>query len=263
MLSAAALTVCVMDEYPQKCIYKPGGNSLNFALGCRRYGWQKVSFIGAVGNDHEGEIIESLLKERGIIVKKLYKKEGHTARNKIYLSKAGERYSKPEDWQGGVYQDFRLTDEDWQYVFDHDLVATTFFDPNFYSLLGRRDGKNIMLCVDFLHSPDPGAIKSILEKVNLAFISCQKNEIEKYKALAKKNLLIFLLGKEGSIAMKGGQEFYQEAVPADRVVDTTGCGDAFQSAFACKWYETHNIQEALLAGAESARYALARIGGAF
>ncbi|HHT77616.1 MAG TPA: hypothetical protein GXZ67_07025, partial [Clostridiaceae bacterium] len=43
------------------------------------------------------------------------------------------------------------------------------------------------------------------------------------------------LGAKGSVAICNGETIVQEALPVQRVVDTTGCGDAFQSGF------THNI----------------------
>ena len=112
MPSAVALTACVVDEFPQKGVSRPGGNSLNFALGCRRAGWDKISIVGAVGNDPEGQTIRTLFKEKGINTERLHVIEGATARNKIYLTEEGERYAYPEDWNGGVYENFRLNEED-------------------------------------------------------------------------------------------------------------------------------------------------------
>jgi sugar/nucleoside kinase (ribokinase family) len=49
----------------------------------------------------------------------------------------------------------------------------------------------------------------------------------------------------------------------DKIIDTTGCGDAYQAAFCCKWFETGNIHNALLAGSEAGREVLSVVGGSF
>ena len=252
-----------MDEFPQKGIHRPGGNSLNFALGCKRSGWEKVSIIGAVGNDTQGETIQSLFHRKGINTEKLYVIDGNTARNKISLTDEGERYAHAEDWDGGVYEDFRLSDNDWEFVFTHDVVATTIVDPNFSDLLSKKEGKDIFLTIDCLDSVDPKKIEEILNKLNLAFISCEEDEIKNYHHLASEIPLIFLLGEKGSIALNEEYEIVQEALPVDHVVDTTGCGDAYQAAFCCKWFETRDINASLLAGAKAGKKALSVLGGSF
>ena len=50
-----------MDHFPQRGVHRPGGNSLNLALGCIRYGWRDVAVVGAVGRDREGEALRELL----------------------------------------------------------------------------------------------------------------------------------------------------------------------------------------------------------
>jgi sugar/nucleoside kinase (ribokinase family) len=263
MPSAVALTACTMDKFPQKGVSRPGGNSLNFALGCKRSGWDKVSIVGAVGNDPEGQTIRTLFKEKRINTERLHVTEGDTARNKIYLTEEGERYAYPEDWNGGVYEIFRLSEEDCEFVFSHNVAATTIVDPNLPVLLSKKESRNIFLTIDFLDSVDPQKVEKVMDKLNLAFISCEADEIEKYRPLSGKTPIILLLGKEGSVALIENHEIVQEALPVDKVIDTTGCGDAYQAAFCCKWFETGDIHAALLAGAEAGRNTLYRLGGAF
>lgn len=252
-----------MDEFPQKGVSRPGGNSLNFALGCKRFGWDRVSIVGAVGNDPAGQAIQTLFQEKGINTKRLHVMDGTTAKNKIYLTDGGERYAHPEDWNGGVYENFRLNEEDWKFVFNHDVIATTVVDPNLPVLLSKKESRDIFLTIDFLDSVNPKKVEKILDKLNLVFISCETDEIGKYRPLSGKTPIILLLGKEGSIALIENREIVQEALPVDKVIDTTGCGDAYQAAFCCKWFESGDIRVALLAGAEAGRRALSILGGSF
>jgi sugar/nucleoside kinase (ribokinase family) len=198
MPSAVALTACTMDKFPQKGVSRPGGNSLNFALGCKRAGWDRVSIVGAVGNDPEGQAIQTLFKEKGINTEKLYVIKGNTARNKIYLTEEGERYAHPEDWNGGVYENFRLNEEDWEFVFNHDVVATTIVDPNLSVLLSKKENRDIYLTIDFLDSVDPQKVEKILDKLNLAFISCEKSKTTG-RFRGKPPLFFYLEKKEVSL----------------------------------------------------------------
>ena len=47
----------------------------------------------------------------------------------------------------------------------------------------------------------------------------------------------------------------------DKVIDTTGCGDAFQAAFTASYFAIQNVEASLLAGAELGRKAAMRHGG--
>jgi len=261
MPTAAAFSACTMDEFPQKNICKPGGNSLNFVLHARRRGWD-ASIIGAIGNDQNGKNILSLLKSRCVNHTRLYTVQGHTAKNRITI-KNGERYSKPEDWNGGVYEQYRLSKHDWKFIFNHDWIATTLFDPNFSGFLDRLHDDNLHVSVDFMHSPDPQSIQNIADKLTLIFLSCAADEIKTYLSISTKTPIIFMLSGEGSAAYYEGKLYKQDALPVKEVIDTTGCGDAFHAAFCCSWHENHDIPSALYAGAAAGKETLAHIGGTF
>jgi len=55
--------------------------------------------------------------------------------------------------------------------------------------------------------------------------------------------------------------YRQTAFSVEKVVDTTGCGDAFQAAFTFEYYKSRNVSAALLAGAELGRIATQSHGG--
>jgi fructoselysine 6-kinase len=57
------------------------------------------------------------------------------------------------------------------------------------------------------------------------------------------------MGKYGSMAFYKGEIFQQDAIDFERIIDTTGCGDTYQAAFAY-YYLTSNkdIREAMKQG---------------
>jgi sugar/nucleoside kinase (ribokinase family) len=52
-----------------------------------------------------------------------------------------------------------------------------------------------------------------------------------------------------------------KAVPVEHVVDTTGCGDAYQAAFTVAWFKNKDIQAAMEAGSMAASDVLSHLGG--
>jgi fructoselysine 6-kinase len=72
---------------------------------------------------------------------------------------------------------------------------------------------------------------------------------------------VLTLGAEGSIAIKNGEMTRQQALPLDKVVDTTGCGDAFQAGFSAEYFKTRDIRKSLLSGAAAGREAAMDFGG--
>ena len=80
-------------------------------------------------------------------------------------------------------------------------------------------------------------------------------------AKENKGIIVLTLGAEGSIAFQGDMSYTQKALPANKIIDTTGCGDAFQAAFTSSYFHTKDIRTALLAGAELGRKAAMSFGG--
>ncbi len=261
-LRIIAMTVCCMDVYPQRNEAYVGGNSINFAAQCVQKGISNTSVLGCIGTDDYGwEIIDILTKSR-INVSHLHTRSGKTASNRIYISEKGERFFLPDSWDGGVYQSFMLSEEDWAFVFEHDIVAIPANNPNFASALDKL-GDSKKLVVDFLDSRDYQAIENALPKIALGFISGDQDMVTRLKPLSEtiQTSIIVTSGANGSIALLGGKEFYQTAVPVETIVDTTGCGDSYQAAFTISWWKEHDISRAMKEGAAAAAATLTHMGG--
>jgi sugar/nucleoside kinase (ribokinase family) len=74
--------------------------------------------------------------------------------------------------------------------------------------------------------------------------------------------LVVTMGSGGSLGFVRGEIYEQPALPAERVVDPTGCGDCFLAAFVLSWHRRADITEALRAGALEAARTIARLGAA-
>jgi fructoselysine 6-kinase len=257
-----AMTVCTVDTYPQHNLELLGGNSLNFATQCKRSGMEHVAMLGAVGTDENSTRVINHLSQLDIDISHLHRVEGKTATNDLYITDTGERYSPDGSWDGGVYQTFRPSTEDWAFAQSYDIVAIPALDPNFEETLTRLKKPNIV--VDFLHLRDTESVEQAMHHVGVAFFGGDAELVKKLKPVANRYLnrpVVVTLGAEGSVCLYYGKSYFQEAIPVDNVVDTTGCGDAYQAAFTISWYQNKNVKQAMEAGAMAAAKALTHFGG--
>lgn len=261
-MKVVAMTVCTVDGYPDQGIECVGGNSLNFATQCRRSGVERVSLVGGVGTDDYGAVVLDHLRGEGIDVSHVYRLEGATATNKLYVTADGERFQVPDSWRGGVYETFRLSDDDWDFVNRHDVVAMPCLDPNLAQALERVRG-DCRFVVDFMHTRDFDTVAANLGHVGIAFFADDREIAADLEPIAARSNvpIVLTMGAEGSLAFWDGEAFFQPALPVGRVVDTTGCGDAYQASFTVSWFHEGDVQQAMVAGAEAAALVLAHFGG--
>jgi pseudouridine kinase len=74
-----------------------------------------------------------------------------------------------------------------------------------------------------------------------------KNALQKWLSLGVQNVII-TNGKEGALIGNSKEVFHIPAIPADKIIDVTGAGDAFSSAVIYSWLEGKTLQEIGRAG---------------
>lgn len=261
-LTIAALSVLCVDHYPQQGLVRPGGNTLNFAVNARRFGAGKVSVAGFIGNDQEAEMVLQCLKEEEIDISNVFQLKGKTASNRIFNTSDGERYSTPGSWNNGVKDSGTFSEETWNFILSHMIIALPYTDKNIEEVLRRRSKNNILI-IDFLHFDDPEIVQQYLPFFDIIFVSPAPEQVNALKKLVSKSdtLMITMLGANGSKAFKSGKEFIQPAFNVHNVIDTTGCGDAYQAGFICSYALDGDIQKAMLTGTKTATNVLTHYGG--
>lgn len=121
-----------------------------------------------------------------------------------------------------------------------------------------------MLSVDFLHLRDYDLLKKSLTVADIVFFGGTCDMVEELAPIAQKTpgkIIVLTLGADGSMAFLGRETFTQAALPLEKVVDTAGCGDAFQAGFTANYYQNQDIEQALSAGAKLGRKAAMSYGG--
>lgn len=262
-MKLVALTVCCVDFYPQQGRSFLGGNSLNFvAQACKSGSEYQVSLVAAVGNDEYGSRIIEFIGKQSIPTDHIYQIKGATASNQIINDEAGERFGVPGKWENGVYGSFYLSENDWKYVLNHDVIAMPANNPNFEELLKRAQNKHFIVS-DFLDVENKILIEKYIQNVQIAQIAAREEMLDYYRNLADKSgtLLIVTLGSKGSVVFYKGKMTRQEAIAVPKVIDTTGCGDSYLAAFSVEYYKSGNITKSMKAGAIAASKVLQHFGG--
>ena len=260
-MKAACFSVAAMDYYPQLKTTYPGGNSLNQSIRFRQMGYESA-FVGAIGNDENGDRIMTLMQERDVDASHLLRLEGKTASNQLVVDELGERLGLEGAWDGGVYEEYLLSEKQWGYIADFDIWATHANGCNYQQALKRKQAHQFM-AVDFLHLTDYELLKQSLKTIDVAYFGGTPDLADILAQIAQTHpgVIILTLGALGSIAFQGNITYTQSALPIEKVVDTTGCGDAFQAGFTSSYYEKKDIPSALLAGAKLGRVAASQYGG--
>lgn len=260
-MDVVALTCLSMDLYVDQGLEYVGGNALNVATQCKRSGVERVAVVGAVGADAYADPILDHLRAEAIDISHVYRLDDATATHKLYLTD-GDRQDPPDAWQGGVFDVFRLSDADWDFVNTFDVAAIGAGDPNFAAAVVRLS-PHAKLVADFLDTRDFDLLERHIDRITVAVLSARREDVERARALSTAHpvLILITLGAEGSVALWQGESYFQPALPVASVVDTTGCGDALQGAFIVSWFQDHDIRKALHVGAEAAAHTLTHFGG--
>ncbi len=261
-MKITTLTSCCVDFFPEQNKIYVGGNSLNFATQCKIFGIDNVCIVGAIGNDKFGRLIENHLDKVKINREHLYSIEEPTASNKIFINDKGDRYFKDDSWNGGAFDIFRLSENDWNYISDSTIIAMPAGDPNLKELLKRRNNKQLVV-IDFLDYFGLEYIEQLINSIDIVFLNAKEKMLANLKELSTKSgkMIVATLGSKGSVAFFENNSYYQEAVEVDEIIDTTGCGDSFQAAFSIEWMNTKDIIKSLNAGAFAASKVLGFMGG--
>jgi fructoselysine 6-kinase len=260
-MKVVTFSTFVVDYYPVHKVKRVGGNSANFAIECARRG-NKVSVVGAVGNEESGDFIIAYLEKYGIDTSHLHRLNGRTASNRLLHDETGDRYSPDGAWHGGVYEDFILSPADWDYINSFDMIATTCLGPNFTRVFDHINTQ-AKLVVDFMHTADWELWRKYRSRSDISFFSGGPKLCGPAQELAAEynKLIVVTMGARGSRAFLGTTDVFSPAPTVEAVIDTTGCGDVFQAAFSLSWSRTHDLRQALAAGTEAAAGILCVLGG--
>ncbi|MBI5879163.1 MAG: hypothetical protein HZB53_16065 [Chloroflexi bacterium] len=254
-LSVVSVGEITIDHYLDLGQTFVGGISLNFAVNCKRAGAEQAALISRVGTA-DTERVRAKLSAEGVDDSHARVLAGPTAVQAIDVTSDGERIFPPGGYRPGVLDGFVLDDADMEFIRQHNVLACACFrqaEPLFRQALAVPfEGARV---ADFLDlsdfGGDPQTIARYADRLAIAFVSGDEALVDALRPLSRATSCICVVthGARGSTALSGGVLARQPAVPVPRVIDTTGCGDAFQAAFTVSYLRDGDIARALNAGA--------------
>ena len=244
----SAGTTTVADSYFQNI----GGKGANQACAALFLG-SEVSFIGAVGKDHNGDLVDSFLKEQKLNarLKRSEKPTGiafiileeETAENRILIVQGANTDLTKED-----------IDRNLDLFTEGDILLTQFessMDTVSY-VIKKAHEKHMTIVVN------PAPIKKLEEEYYqyIDYLVPNEHELEALSEktdllLGTKELLsrgaknvIVTLGEKGSVLINK-DEYIKIAPHKVNAIDTTAAGDSYLGALVTKLSEGKEIKEAM------------------
>lgn len=249
-----------MDAYSSGEYY-PGGNPVNVAVYTAKLGGNS-SYVGVVGNDENGKIMLEAINKKNVDISHLNVVEGRTAVTQVDLVD-GERVFG--DYDEGVLKNFKLTKNQKDYIYKHDLVVSGLWG-NVQSEFKDFKDNGLITAFDAATRPYDEAPTAVLQYLDYLFYSV--GDVETSESL-KKEMIIFhsnglkvvvvTKGETGSIAYDG-KSFTEFGIFPVKVVDTMGAGDSYIAGFLKGVLEEKDIKECMEQGAKTASDTISYFG---
>ncbi len=249
-----------------------GGVTANFCVGVARQGL-RVAFIGAIGNDNEGDYLRERLLQEGVDDRFLFTKEQcQTPVNIVMISEIGEKAILQSEHMRITLPHKELIQADLIQTSRHLHLTGINFETALKAVkLAKRNDLSISLdlesqivkdyhdrihmlleYVDFLLPNRLGAY----EFTNITNPSKASLKLLEYGPSA----VIMTLGENGVLLTT---EEKQESLPAFKVknvVDTTGAGDAFNAGFITGFLIGKSLNQAVNQGQATAALKIQGMG---
>lgn len=253
-----------------------GGGGVNVAAGAAKLGLRPAVF-GKIGDNAYKDLILKKLTDKSISTEFCQVEEDYYKISTIILTEKGERTIIHYETPSHLIKNFflhkelksakniyfspleHLALEEKKKMISYLKGDKTLTFVNLSALDCRRPVKDL---VEFFDSLDvliinaheySELIKRPYEKINL-------RKLEITLPHLKDRVLIITDAEKGSYGYFKNEIFYQEAIRPKKIVDTTGCGDAYTAGFITQYIKSGSIGLSMQKGAEYAARKLERIG---
>lgn len=255
-MKLAAVGDNCMDVYENIGKAYPGGNPVNVAVYFVRLG-EESSYTGVVGTDQYGKLMKEKIAEKGVDVSHIRFMEGSTAITHVELVD-GERVF--DEYEEGVLADFKLTEEEIDFLCSHDMVVTGLWG-NVHDDLAKIKARGVKVAFDAATRPDDPAAVTAIPSVDYLFFATDDGDTPELRETMKQikargpKLVITTLGDKGSIAYNSETYTTFGIIPCN-VVDTMGAGDSFIAGFLKGILEEKPVEECMKMGATNSSVTL-------
>ena len=228
-----------------------GGDAMNEALVLNALG-RKVYLNTVLGNDSQGEMIQSHCRKRGICLSEGCLKDGvKTGINVVLIRKDAERHFLT-NWNGSLRQlkaediVLPLPEDTGIFCFASIFVFPKITPAQMAELFKRVKEQGILICADMTKAKNGETVETIADALPYidylmpneaeAYLATGEKEPEKSAAVLKKagvKNVIIKCGKRGCYVLSEDIEagYFVPAVEGVHCIDTTGAGDSFAAGF--------------------------------
>lgn len=253
-----------------------GGGGCNVAVGVAKHGL-KTAVFARIGNNNFKQTILEKLKQKNVSSEFCQFEENYNIISSILLTESGERTIISYDTPGHLVKKFFLHDElkKAKNIYISSLTNVSLEDK--IEIITYLKGDQTLTFVNLSITDckrEPEALYKIFDSLDVLIINAHEySELIKkpYKDINLKNseitlpylknrILIITDAEKGSYGYYKNEKYFQLAIEPKKIVDTTGCGDAYTAGFIAEYLKTKNIKSSMESGAKYAADKLTRIG---
>lgn len=229
----------------------PGGNCVNVAVfGTMLH--HETAYVGKIAKDCWGEVILKAVREMGVDVSRCEIEEGETGRCGIHLTDGDRKIVEENDAGLVKAKPLKITEELLTYIRTFDVAHSSCYSHIEGELKKIKDA-GIPLLYDFSDEWTEETLKAVCPDITMAFFSGKdlpEKELKRYLGQCVDTygceLAVTTIGGRGAIVYNGRKYYtkppYNYGGP---VVDTTGAGDSWITAFICTLFDNRNYPELL------------------
>jgi sugar/nucleoside kinase (ribokinase family) len=260
----------IVAQLDGELVKAPGGSAGNTAFALARLGIN-TAFLGKIGDDANGkyyrEVFEQLGGSGGCFK---VSKEAATARCLSLVTPDSERTMRTDLGAAALFLPQEVTQSDFQSCSHVHVEGYLLFNPDLILAVltaAKEAGCTISLDLasfEVVHASATSLPHLLRDYVDMVFANEAEAEAfcgsavpeDGLRALAQLCPVVAVkLGKDGALLSRHGEEVRVAAVPAAKVVDTTGAGDYWAAGFlygCLQGYDLHTCGElGSLLGAEA------------
>lgn len=253
-----------------------GGGGCNVAVGVAKHGL-KTAVFARIGNNNFKQTILEKLKQKNVSSEFCQFEENYNIISSILLTESGERTIISYDTPGHVVRKFFLHEElkKAKNIYISSLTNVSLEDK--IEIITYLKGDQTLTFVNLSVTDckrEPEALYRIFDSLDVLIINAHEYcEIIKqpYEKINFKNLeltlpylkdriLIVTDAEKGSYGYYKKEKYFQEAVKPEKIIDSTGGGDAYTAGFISEYIKTKDIKSSMESGAKYAAEKLTRIG---
>lgn len=244
-----------------------GGKGANQAVAAARAG-AKVIMAGAVGTDAVGTELADQIATFGVDVSQVRKLSGLTGVAYIYIDNSGENTIVVFSGANHKYE-FSAEGKPSIVLMQGELKpAVVSAAAAFAMSLDARFVLNLapfmQLDEDILSAANPLIVNELEAAMLLEQLDIEAgvDDVQLSRQIAKRlsTNVVVTLGSAGASFSDGSDVWLQPAARPEKIVDTTGAGDAFVGALAAALVEGKSISEGVKLGAAAGSLAIENLG---